>query len=66
MDDNDDRDEGIEEDEEEEEEAEEIAIDVEDTSIFDNLTWEVECTAKAWKILRDRHVQHKLKQVGVL
>ncbi|XP_072045621.1 TPR and ankyrin repeat-containing protein 1-like isoform X2 [Amphiura filiformis] len=50
-------------DEEELEEEEEEAIaDVEDPSIFDNLTWEVECTAKAWKILKDRHVQHKLKQ----
>ncbi|XP_072047467.1 TPR and ankyrin repeat-containing protein 1-like [Amphiura filiformis] len=49
-------------DEDELEEEEEATAGVEDTSIFDNLTWEVRCTANVWKILRDRHVQPKLKQ----
>ncbi|XP_071941655.1 TPR and ankyrin repeat-containing protein 1-like [Antedon mediterranea] len=36
-----------------------------DSAVFDNLTWEVECTAKVWKFLRDRHVLNKIKQAVV-
>ena len=59
----DDDDNDADDDEEMMEEEGETIADVEDVTIFDNLTWEVECTAKVWKILRDRHVQHRLKQV---
>ena len=58
-----DDDDDADDDEEMIEEEGETTTDVEDLTIFDNLTWEVECTAKVWKILRDRHVQHRLKQV---
>ena len=30
--------------------------------VFDNLEWEVECTADVWKTLRDKHVLPQLKQ----
>ena len=30
--------------------------------VFDNLEWEVECTAEVWKTLRDKHVIPELKQ----
>ncbi|WAR27596.1 TRNK1-like protein [Mya arenaria] len=33
-----------------------------DAQVFDNLEWEVECTAEVWKTLRDRHVTTELKQ----
>ena len=42
---------------------EEQRVDVHDPAIFEDLAWEVECTAKTWKVLRDRHVPHKLKEV---
>ncbi|XP_060067394.1 TPR and ankyrin repeat-containing protein 1-like [Ylistrum balloti] len=46
-------------DEEEEEEKETYEVDVQ---AFDNLEWEVECTADVWRTLRDNHVLPELKQ----
>ena len=51
------------EDETEEVDSEDEVADVMDSSIFDNLTWEVECTAQVWKLLRDKRVQQSMKQV---
>ncbi|XP_022098421.1 TPR and ankyrin repeat-containing protein 1-like isoform X2 [Acanthaster planci] len=48
--------------EEEEEDEEMEAIDA---TIFDNLAWEVECTAKVWKFLHDRQVPNKLKETAI-
>ncbi|KAK3609568.1 hypothetical protein CHS0354_019581 [Potamilus streckersoni] len=52
----------LEEDEEsedeEEEEVEEITIDAQ---VFDDLAWEVECTADVWKKLRDKHIPPAIK-----
>ncbi|XP_038048886.1 TPR and ankyrin repeat-containing protein 1-like [Patiria miniata] len=63
------------EDEEEEmdEEDEEVDDDDDDdevmgaidATIFDDLTWEVECTAKVWKFLRDKLVLHSLKEMAI-
>ncbi|XP_038048876.1 TPR and ankyrin repeat-containing protein 1-like [Patiria miniata] len=36
-----------------------------DVKIFDDLTWEVECTAKVWKFLRDKLVLHSLKETAI-
>ncbi|XP_033629676.1 TPR and ankyrin repeat-containing protein 1-like isoform X2 [Asterias rubens] len=47
---------------EDEDEDEEIIINA---SIFDDLTWEVECTAKVWKFLRDKQVLHSLKETSI-
>ncbi|XP_041361942.1 TPR and ankyrin repeat-containing protein 1-like [Gigantopelta aegis] len=33
-----------------------------DPSVFDNLEWEVECTADVWKTLKDRKVMPNMKQ----
>ncbi|CAG2215687.1 unnamed protein product [Mytilus edulis] len=33
-----------------------------DPQVFENLEWEVECTADVWKALRDKHVLPELKQ----
>ncbi|XP_041361943.1 TPR and ankyrin repeat-containing protein 1-like [Gigantopelta aegis] len=33
-----------------------------DPSVFDNLEWEVECTADVWKTLKDKKVMPKMKQ----
>ncbi|KAL4228783.1 TPR and ankyrin repeat-containing protein 1 [Mactra antiquata] len=33
-----------------------------DVQVFDNLEWEVECTAEVWKTLRDKHVLPDLKR----
>jgi hypothetical protein len=30
--------------------------------VFENLEWEIECTADVWKALRDKHVLPELKQ----
>ena len=32
-----------------------------DPQVFDNLEWEIECTAEVWRTLRDRHVLPELK-----
>uniref|UniRef100_K1PIT9 Lupus brain antigen 1-like protein n=1 Tax=Magallana gigas TaxID=29159 RepID=K1PIT9_MAGGI len=45
--------------EEQEVENEEFEID---PQVFDNLEWEVECTADVWKTLRDKKVLPELKQ----
>ncbi|XP_033107815.1 TPR and ankyrin repeat-containing protein 1-like [Anneissia japonica] len=36
-----------------------------DSTVFDNLVWEVECTAKVWKFLRDRRVPEKIRKAVV-
>ncbi|XP_067665651.1 TPR and ankyrin repeat-containing protein 1-like [Haliotis asinina] len=51
--------EDLDEDEEMDEESE---VNV---STFDNLAWEVECTADVWKCLRDKHVLPELKQRAI-
>nr|KAG5695001.1 hypothetical protein BaRGS_024184 [Batillaria attramentaria] len=51
----------VEEDEDEEEEEFEEGEDL-DLGAFDNLEWEVECTAEVWKTLRDKRVPFELKQ----
>ncbi|XP_071113489.1 TPR and ankyrin repeat-containing protein 1-like isoform X1 [Haliotis cracherodii] len=51
--------EDLDEDEEVEEESEV------NLSTFDNLAWEVECTADVWKCLRDKHVLPELKQRAI-
>ncbi|XP_022098419.1 TPR and ankyrin repeat-containing protein 1-like [Acanthaster planci] len=56
----DEADEEMEDEEDEDEEMEAI-----DATIFDDLTWEVECTAKVWKFLHDRQVPHKLKETAI-
>jgi hypothetical protein len=33
-----------------------------DPQVFENLEWEIECTADVWKALRDKHVLPELKQ----
>ncbi|XP_077978099.1 TPR and ankyrin repeat-containing protein 1-like [Glandiceps talaboti] len=32
-----------------------------DSSLFDDMEWEVECTSAVWKILKDKRLQHKIK-----
>ncbi|XP_045164107.2 TPR and ankyrin repeat-containing protein 1-like [Mercenaria mercenaria] len=46
-------------DEDTDDEEEDFEIDVQ---VFDNLEWEVECTAEVWKTLRDKHVIPELKR----
>ncbi|XP_033107816.1 TPR and ankyrin repeat-containing protein 1-like [Anneissia japonica] len=36
-----------------------------DSTIFDNLPWEIECTEKVWKFLRNRHVPEKIKKAVI-
>ncbi|WAR27589.1 TRNK1-like protein, partial [Mya arenaria] len=37
-------------------------VDKSEETVFDNLEWEVECTAEVWKTLRDRHrIVHKIQ-----
>ncbi|XP_041360663.1 TPR and ankyrin repeat-containing protein 1-like [Gigantopelta aegis] len=52
-------------------EAEDAEIDVEedsptklhiDPNVFDNMEWEVECTADVWKTLKDKHLLPEMKQ----
>ncbi|KAK7091654.1 hypothetical protein V1264_009311 [Littorina saxatilis] len=52
------------EEEEEEEDQEVKSEEVEDPDLltFDNLEWEVECTAEVWKTLRDHRMTYELKQ----
>ncbi|KAK3101278.1 hypothetical protein FSP39_002361 [Pinctada imbricata] len=33
-----------------------------DPQVFDNMEWEVECTADVWRTLRDKHILPELKQ----
>ncbi|KAL3888661.1 hypothetical protein ACJMK2_001026 [Sinanodonta woodiana] len=49
-------------DDDEEEETEEIIID---SQVFDDLAWEVECTADVWKKLRDKHIPPDIKTIIV-
>nr|XP_034304939.1 uncharacterized protein LOC105330431 [Crassostrea gigas]XP_034304942.1 uncharacterized protein LOC105330431 [Crassostrea gigas]XP_034304948.1 uncharacterized protein LOC105330431 [Crassostrea gigas]XP_034304950.1 uncharacterized protein LOC105330431 [Crassostrea gigas] len=42
--------------------TEEKDISKMDQQVFDNLKWEVECTADVWKTLRDKKVPPELKQ----
>jgi hypothetical protein len=32
-----------------------------DPQVFENLEWEIECTADVWKALRDKHVGKIMK-----
>ncbi|XP_061181485.1 TPR and ankyrin repeat-containing protein 1-like [Saccostrea echinata] len=45
----------------EDQEVEEEDLEI-DPQVFDNLEWEVECTADVWRTLRDKKVQPEMKQ----
>ena len=50
--------------EEELEEEEDDAVDI-NAAVFDDLEWEVDCTAEVWKVLKDRKVPFEIKQRSI-